>query len=157
MWRQGEKSQMNVKIDFTLSARFSIVEKTIFRLVIGGVRDIKTITSLLCVYSDDVIANAIKKLVNYQILRANFEARLLFISEPLLAMIESCMTQSQDLELPEGMEMSPLENIAYITDENTKRQILSALLPGVNIGFLVKSVDFVINERGVKDEQQQLD
>ena len=59
---------MTVRIDFSLSGRFSVVEQTIFQLVLCGVKDVNTITILLCVYSDDVLANAIKKLVNYQIL-----------------------------------------------------------------------------------------
>lgn len=144
---------MTARIDFSLSGRFSVVEKTIFRLVLSSVRDVRTITTLLPVYSDEVIANAIRKLVNYQILRANLETRTLSISEPLLAVIERCLEHSDKIELSEETVSAIKDNPAFITDENTKRQILSALLPGVNTGFLVKSVDFVICERGVQDEQ----
>lgn len=144
---------MNVRLDFGLSGRFNIVEQTIFRLVLGGVKDVRTIKSLIPVCSDVVIANAIKRLVNYQILRANLETRILSISEPLLAMIEECLEQSQYLELPKGTEIIMRDGRAFITDETTKRQILNALLPGVNVGFLTKSIDFAICTRGLEDDR----
>ena len=144
---------MAIKVDFSLSGRFSVVEQTIFRLVFSGVKDVKTITVLLSVYSNDVIANAIKKLVNYQILRANLEARTLAISDSVLALIEGCLEKSQNLELPKASKLTVNDGGTTITDDETKRQILNAILPGVNTGFLVKSLDFVVCERGVKDEQ----
>jgi len=144
---------MTARIDFLLSGRFSVVEQTIFRLVLGGVKDVKTIAILLCVYSDDVLANAIKKLVNYQILRASLKSRTLSISESVLAVIEKCLEQTLYLEDSADTQLKAYDNKLYITDEDTKQQILNSLLPGINIGFLIKSIDFVIYVRGVEDEQ----
>ena len=144
---------MTVRIDISLSGRFSVVEQTIFQLVLCGVKDVNTITILLCVYSDDVLANAIKKLVNYQILRVSLESRTLSISEPVLAVIEKCLEQTLYLEDSAETQLKAYDNKLYITDEDTKQQILNALLPGINIGFLTKSIDFVVYERGVEDEQ----
>ena len=144
---------MVLKIDFSLSGRFGVVEQTIFRLVLSGVKDVRTITVLLSVYSNEVIANAIKKLVNYQILRANLETRTLAISKSVLAVIEGCLEKSQHLELPEESKLTINDGGTIITDYEIKRQILKAILPGVNTGFLVKSLDFVVCERGVQDEQ----
>ena len=145
---------MNVRIDFSLTGRFNVVEHTIFRLVLSGVKDVRTIKVLLPVYSDEVIANAIKRLVNFQILKANLETRILSISDPVLAVIEECLEQSQHLELPEETEYVVKDGRAFITDEIIKRQILNALLPGVNVGFLAKSIDFIVCERGVQDDRR---
>ncbi len=143
---------MTAKLDFTLSNRFGIVERTIFRLVVSGVNEIKTITELLSVYSDEVIANALKKLVNFQILHADLDNRTLSVSEPMLAIIDGCIEHSKSLELPDGLSWEK-EQYEYITQEDIKREILGALLPGVNVGFLAKSLDFVVCDRGVQDEQ----
>ena len=144
---------MTARIDFSLSRRFSIVERIIFRLVLGGVREVRTITALLSLFSDSVVANAIKKLVNFQILNADLEAQTLSISESLTAIIEQCLEQSEALELPAGETLMKEDGEIYITDDDTKRKILHALLPDVNVGFLAGSLDFVVCDRGESDEQ----
>ena len=147
---------MSVRIDFTLSNRFSAVEQAIFRLVIDGVRDVNTITALLSVYSDEVIANAIKMLVNYQILRANIESRTLALSDTILALIDQCLEQSNTLTIEDFEFIGSLSTADNRFEEKEKYQIkhqlLSTLLPGVNIGFLVKSLEFTIYQRGDQDE-----
>ena len=55
---------MTVQIDFALNRRFGVVEQTIFRLVLNGLTNIQQISNLLWIFSDEVIANAIRKLVN---------------------------------------------------------------------------------------------
>ena len=135
---------MTVRIDFSLSGRFSVVERTIFRLVLDGVKDVKTITMLLCVYSDEVIANAIKKLVNYQILRANLETRTIDFSGSIRVIIEGCIEQSGKLEINVDDDSIFYNGTSWIVDEDIKRQILKSLLPGINTEFLVKSLDFVL-------------
>lgn len=143
---------MKINLDFSLSERFDVVEQTIFRLVIGGVRDVRTIVALLSIYSDEVIANAIRNLVNYQILSANIEARTLCVSEVLLAVMEKCIQQSGQLELSFETDIPIDQNKLYITDEACKRQILNAILPDINTGFLAKSLNFVIYEEGGQNE-----
>ena len=143
---------MKINIDFSLSGRFDVVEQTIFRLVIGGVKDVRTIVALLSIYSDEVIANAIRKLVNYQILSANIEARTLSVSEVLLALMEKCIQQSGQLELSIETGIPSDQNKVFITDEVCKRQILNALLPEIKTGFLAKSLAFVIDEEGGQNE-----
>ena len=147
---------MSVRIDFTLSNRLSAVEQAIFRLVIDGVRDVNTITALLSVYSDEVIANAIKMLVNYQILRANIESRTLALSDTILALIDQCLEQSNTLTIEDFEFIGSLSTADNRLEEKEKYQIkhqlLSTLLPGVNIGFLVKSLEFTIYQRGDQDE-----
>ena len=91
--------------------------------------------------------------MNYQILRVSLESRTLSISEPVLAVIEKCLEQTLYLEDSAETQLKAYDNKLYITDEDTKQQILNALLPGINIGFLTKSIDFVVYERGVEDEQ----
>ena len=141
---------MKARIDFSLSNRFGAVEQCVFRLVLAGVCDVQTIRILMSLYSDEVLANAIKKLVNYQMLCANVEARTIGLSDPILALMESCLQYSGTLILPDGLA-DDSEKI-YISDVETKQQILKALLPGIKTGFLVKSMDFVLYHRGDQDE-----
>ena len=138
---------MNAKIDFSLSGRFNVVEHTVFHLVLGNVKDVRTIRALLPVYSDAVIANAIKRLVNFQIIHVNLETHMLSVSDPLQALIEKCLEHSQHLEVATETEVLFENGTALIKDELIKRQILNALLPGVNVGFLAKSIDFILCER----------
>ena len=49
---------MKVKFDFTLSQRFGVVERTIFELILRGLTSTKQITSIMWVFSDEVIASA---------------------------------------------------------------------------------------------------
>lgn len=135
---------MKARIDFSLSSRFNVVEQMIFRLVLDSVTDVRTICALLPLYSDDVLANAIKKLVNNQILRADVEERSLSVSEIILNIIEGCLRYSEELMLPEKIADSEEGNKIFITDYEIKRDILKAILPSANTGFLINSLDFVI-------------
>lgn len=143
---------MNFRIDFSLSSRYGVVEQTIFRLVLARVCEVQTIRNLLPIYSDEVLANAIKNLVNYQILSANLEIRTLDLSEPVLAVMESCLNYSDTIVLPESLLDRNDLNGVYISDKKTKQQILKTILPGMKMGFLVNSLDFVLHQRGVHDE-----
>lgn len=143
---------MKARIDFSLSYRFDVVERTIFRLVLDGVTDVRTICALLPLYSDEVLANAIKKLVNYQILRADVRERILSVSEIILNIIEGCLRYSEELMLPEKLTDSEEGNKIFITDYEMKGDILKAILPGTNIGFLINSLDFIIYHAGNRNE-----
>lgn len=135
---------MTTRIDFTLSKRYGVVEQAIFRLVLNGVADVRVITNILCLYSDQVIANAIKRLVSFQILSANTEARTLTLSDPLLALIERCTAYNGELALPEGNDSLSSSDLSDSDRDIINREILHQLLPGINIGFLTKSLDFVV-------------
>lgn len=140
---------MIIKIDFSLSPRrYQTVEQTIFRLVLGGLVETQTIATLLCIYSDDVIANAVKKLVNYQILAANLEMRTLSLSAPLLALTEACLEHTHTVDIPDIILQNAEEGKIYVTDDTVKQQILEVLLPDVRVGFLVRSLDFVLYSQG---------
>ena len=80
---------MTVQIDFALNRRFGVVEQTIFRLVLNGLTNAQQIGDLLWIFSDEVIANAIRKLVNRQVICADLDARTLSLSEAVLAMINT--------------------------------------------------------------------
>lgn len=133
-------------LDFILSKRYSIVEQTIFKLVLSGVYDMQKISALICIYSDSVLANAVKHLVNYQILEANVQNRTIELSASILAIIEVCNQQMLEL-----MDLSSENNI-YIYDESTKHKIMKSLFPEINMGFLVNSIDFVLLKRSDLDE-----
>ena len=45
---------MKVKFDFTLSQRFSVVERTVFELVLRGLTSAKQISSIMWVFSDEL-------------------------------------------------------------------------------------------------------
>ena len=55
---------MEVKFDFTLnSRRFGVVEQAIFKLVLRGVSSAQGISESLWIFSDDVKATAIEKII----------------------------------------------------------------------------------------------
>lgn len=143
---------MRVKFDFALNRRFGVVEKTIFRLILNGLSNAQQISNLLWIFSDEVIANAVRKLVNQQIVCADLDSHMLVISEPVLAIIDTCINNSYDIDMPENLINSMSDGCLLTTDPKTKEAIITQLLPGIKLGFLASSLDFSICERGEHNE-----
>ena len=143
---------MTVQIDFALNRRFGVVEQTIFRLVLNGLTNAQQIGDLLWIFSDEVIANAIRKLVNRQVICADLDARTLSLSEAVLAMINTCLNNSYDINIPDTLVNMMTDGNLLITDTKVKEAIIAQLLPGIKIGFLADSLDFNICERGGNNE-----
>lgn len=144
---------MTVKIDFSLRHRFGVVEQTIFRLVLNGLTDSQQISDLLWVFSDEVIANAFRKLVNQQIIRVDIESHKLSLSDAVIALIDICTHSSFEIDIPDENPLI-VESADYCI-ENTaieaKTAILVELLPKVKRSFLIglaKCFDFKICARG---------
>ena len=145
---------MTAKIDFTLNEqRFGTVERTIFRLVLNGLTSAQHIGNILWVFSDSVVANAIKRLVNQQILCADIESRSLSLSEPVTALIEACMTNEFDTIITNDIMSVMTDGKLYITDVKVKEIIISNLLPNIKLDRFAKELDFVICERGIEYEE----
>ena len=151
---------MNVKIDFQLNQKFGVVEQIIYRLVLNGFTDAREIAEALPVFSDTVIANAIKHLVNSQILCAKVDERVISLSEPVIAIIEMCLDNSFEIEAPPKLENALRGEGILITGTGQeevmklKKAILYELLPAVNLDVYIGSLDFVISgdQRGDQDE-----
>ncbi len=149
---------MKIKIDFQLNRSFGVVERIIFRLVLNGFTDVKEIVEALPIFSDVVIANAIKHLVNRQLLSANITAGELFLSDPLLAIIGVCLENTFDIDPSfihneQGNEPF-IFSTSIITDDkdvrdaiqNIKKAILFELLPNVKLDLYIDSLDFTFVE-----------
>jgi hypothetical protein len=143
---------MTAQIDFALSRRFGVVEQTIFRLVLNGLTNVQQMNNLLWIFSDEVIANAIRKLVNQQVLCADLDARTLSLSEAVISIIDICLNNSYDIKIPDTLVNKATDGNLLITDTKSKEAILAQLLPGIKIGFLANSLDFNIYERGRNNE-----
>lgn len=143
---------MKVRIDFSLNWRFGVVEQTIFRLILNGLTSARQISNLLWIFSDEVIANAIRRLVNQQIVCAVVDSRTLSLSDAVFAVIETCLNNSYDIIMPETLANTMSDGILLITDIKTKEAIISQLLPGIKLDFLAKSLDFSICERSKNNE-----
>ena len=150
---------MKVKIDFQLNRQFGVVENIIFRLILNGFTDSREITKALPLFSDSVIANAIKHLVNRQILAADIEASRLYLSEPLVAIIDMCLEKTYEIDVPAELESYIKGDglmISGISDEEShslKQAVLFELLPGIRLDMYVDSIDFVLcEERGDQHE-----
>ena len=150
---------MKVKIDFQLNRQFGVVENIIFRLILNGFTDSREITKALPLYSDSVIANGIKHLVNRQILAADIEASKLYLSEPLVAIIDMCLENTYEIDVPAELESYIKGDglmISGISDEEShslKQAVLFELLPGIRLDMYVDSIDFVLcEERGDQHE-----
>ena len=150
---------MKVKIDFQLNRQFGVVENIIFRLIVNGFTDSREITKALPLFSDSVIANAIKHLVNRQILAADIEASRLYLSEPLVAIIDMCLENTYEIDVLAELESYIKGDglmISGISDEEShslKQAVLFELLPGIRLDMYVDSIDFVLcEERGDQHE-----
>lgn len=161
---------MKIRIDFTLNSQFGIVEKIIFRLVLNGFREVKEIVKALPLFSDSVIANGIRNLVNHQVLTANIETSKLSLSEPLIAIIDKCVENAYEINVPvelenyikgSGLLISGITS-SLIDDERqslkdaiqfVKKVMLFELLPGVNLDMYINIIDFILyEERGDQHE-----
>lgn len=150
---------MKVKIDFQLNRQFGVVENIIFRLILNGFTDSREITKVLPLFSDSVIANGIKHLVNRQILAADIEASKLYLSEPLVAIIDMCLENTYEIDVLAELESYIKGDglmISGISDEEShslKQAVLFELLPGIRLDMYVDSIDFVLcEERGDQHE-----
>ena len=143
---------MRIRIDFRLNRQFGVVERIIFRLVLNGFSDLNGIAEILPLFSDVVIANGIKHLVNSQLLAADIGAGKLYLSEPLVAIIEMCLENTYEIDAPTELEEYIKGDglmISSITDEESlslKQAILFELLPDIKLDVYVPSLDFVLCE-----------
>lgn len=150
---------MRIRIDFQLNRQFGVVERIIFRLILNGFTDSREIAKALPLFSDSVIANGIKHLVNRQVLTADIEAGKLFLSEPLVAIIDMCLENTYEIDAPvelEGYIKRDGLMISGIADEEShslKQAVLFELLPSIKLDMYVDSLDFVLcEERGDQHE-----
>lgn len=149
---------MKIKIDFQLNRSFGVVERIIFRLVLNGFTDAKEMVDALPIFSDVVIANAIKHLVNRQILSANVNTGELSLADPLLAIIGMCLDNTFDIDL--SFMQNEQNNLPFVFStsimagdkdvrdavQNIKKAILFELLPNVKLDLYIDSLDFTFVE-----------
>ena len=143
---------MIVKVDFSLSRQFGVVERIIFRFVINGYGNVKEYAQSLPLFSDSVIANAIKHLVNQQVLAVSSETGVLSMSESIKALIIACHDNEYDINIPDNLVSVIEEDGVILTDDNrelitSKEQILRDMLPNVKLEFRISSVDFRIYKK----------
>ncbi len=150
---------MNYRVDFSISNGFHIVEQAVFRLACNGVVDVDLIKALLNIFSEQVIAIAIRNLVNAQILQADLEKRYLVIPDTLKDLMDACGKRTIKLSIPPeiaedatgGSLFLPC-NLAEESKEvkeariDVKRAILSELLPGINVADYSKVLDLYLME-----------
>lgn len=150
---------MKVKIDFRLGRQFGVVDNIIFQLVVHAFHDITEISDALPLFSDSVIANAIRHLVNKQILSVNLDSRTISLSEAMIAIIESCLSRSFDLSIPKPLAGEIESGTLVITDtkdkasEQLKLCILQELLPNIKVDMFVNSLDFILLIQEQGDQQ----
>ena len=126
---------MKVRIDFQLNRRFGVVERLVFRLVLNGFNNAREIRLSLPIFSDAVIANAVRHLVTEQIISADVETGTLSLSEGLVAIIAMCQKQTFEIDCPLSLEEAMLEKGIEIFDNRIpeavalKDAIIQELLP----------------------------
>lgn len=141
---------MKVNIDFQLNHKFGVVERIVFRMVLNGFCDARGIYSVMTLFSDSVVANAVKKLVNQQIITADVEHGRLTVSEPLIALIAMCLDNTYEIKVPESLVQEILEEGLMVTGGEQKEVILAKeallkeLLPGIKIDTYLGLLDFII-------------
>lgn len=150
---------MKVKVDFQLNRRFGVIERLIFSLVLNGFYSAREIELALPIFSDAVIANAVRHLVNEQIISADVETSTFSLSEAMVAVIAMCQQKSFDLEIPASLETEIQEKGIEVFDNSMpetielKDALIQELLPSVKLDFYRYSLDFIIlPEGGVANE-----
>ena len=152
---------MRVKIDFQLNRRFGVVERLIFRLILNGFNNAREMELALPLFSDAVIANAVRHLANEQIISVDVETGKLSLSEAIVAIIAMCHQQSFEIELPFSLEIVLKEKGIEVFDNDNsmpgtirlKGALIQELLPNVKLDFYRYSLDFIIlPDGGISNE-----
>lgn len=144
---------MEVRFDFTLNPRrYGVVEQTIFKMVLRGIDSAQGISELLWIFSDDVKAAAIQRLVNGQVLRADLSSRKLYLSDGILSIIDACHDCVYTVELPEILLSKMAEGVLPIDNRQVIVGILNHILPGISTDFLASALYFSIVEVSCQHE-----
>lgn len=153
---------MEIKIDFQLNKRFGVIERTIFRLVLNGFKDAAEISNSLPIFSDIVIANGMRNLVNSQIIAANTDRGVINLSDPIIALIDICHSSHYSLSVSPELEKQIRNSGIVFSDDRIKETadvkdaLLQYVLPNVKLDKYVKqyarTLDFVIRE--YREEEQ---
>lgn len=144
---------MEVKFDFTLNSHiFGIVEQAIFKLVLRGVSSAQGMSELLWIFSDDVKATAIQKLVNSQVLRADLTSSKLYLSDGLVAIIGACHDCTYTVEIPEILLSHTTDGTVLVKNRQVIAAILNHILPDISVNFFAPILFFSITE--VKSEHE---
>ncbi len=144
---------MKVKFDFMLNTyRYGVVEQAIFRMVLRGIDSAQAISELLWIFSDNVKAAAIQKLVNTQVLRADLSSNKLFLSDGIISIIEACRDSIYDIELPEILLSKMTDRVLLIENRQVIISILNHMLPDINIDFLASALSFSVTKAGCVHE-----
>lgn len=134
---------MEVKFDFRLNDNlYGVVDQAIFRLVLRGIDSAQAISDLLWVFSDEVKATSIQKLVNNQLLKAELKSNRLALSEGLLSIIEACHAGTYSVDMPDALMPKMIDASIWIEDRQLISIILKHILPGVNMEYIVRSLVF---------------
>lgn len=150
---------MKVRIDFQLNRRFGVVERLIFRLVLNGFNNAREIRLSLPIFSDAVIANAVRHLVTEQIVSADVETGTLSLSEALVAIIAMCQKQDFEIDCPSSLEEVIQEEGIEVFDNRIseavalKDAIIQELLPNIKLDSYRYSLDFIILRQGGETDE----
>lgn len=145
---------MKVKIDFQLNSQFEVVERIIFRLVLNGFTDINDICETMPIFSNTVIANGIKHLVNLQIICVDLNTSKLSLSDPIVAIIDTCINKEYNICVPQILTDELLSTGIIlngkngIDDSSLKESLLKELIPNVNMRLYKNTLDFIIKGTG---------
>lgn len=150
---------MKLHVDISLSKGFGVVERAVFRLVLNGYTDASEIAVALSLFSRPVVANAMRHLVNRQILTIDVASGQLGIAEPFLALMNMCLEEDIYLEVPDELRMAIKQGgvlldsgasreTHYVKSElrQLKASLLENMVPGVSLWHYVDSLDFTFTD-----------
>lgn len=143
---------MKTKITMSLSKRFGVVEQLIFNLILYGINDSEIISSLLTVFSCDVIANAFMNLTNKQVIRADMERRRVYFSDQMY-MIAEFNNQIIDLDFSEELKNQMKDNCLYVDNIDIKKGILFLIEKGTYLMSFAYILDFIISIEGEENDR----
>lgn len=152
---------MTIKTDFKLTARYGVVDRVIFRLILHGITEGKSIANALPIFSDSVIANSLQNLTNNQLINVDVNRGLLSIADPIVALIEMC-SKTRHTIADDSITAKMMEKNGTIIIEGNSKEAIKAkealifeLLPGIKLDSYLNTLDFVV--RGEPDGKAALD
>ena len=141
---------MAFRIDVDLSNRFGVVEKTIFRLVLNGFTNAKDIADALTIFSNAVVGNGIKNLVNSQMLSVDFKDNSLSVAEPLVALLDKCNDKWFSADIPDDLLNTTEDGVIPILNNQLgyriKETLISELIPEINVDYYASYLNVYIVE-----------
>jgi hypothetical protein len=151
---------MKIKIRAGINMKkFNAIEQTIFAVVMDGCASIKEIDKMFYVFDKKIVAKAICRLVNSQLVIPNLPQRTLQIAPAVYAVFSQCEKNEFELKKTPAIVQafsSSEGTVLFKSREENKaltNYLLELLFPKINISYYADYLIFTLHDiKGQPDE-----